>query len=163
MLTRRRAICGAGCLLLPLHAMAQDAADDPPPALKAAVAAYVDAWNSRDTARLGALIADDVEWVFIYTSVIRRGRQAVMDYAATAISVYAVDLRVFRVKASGDEAIALLRGRFNEYPLRDGKYTRVWERDVLFTRWRQEAGGWRLAFMNENATQSAELAKAAGL
>lgn len=145
--------------LMPAAGSAQDGSE---PALRAAFAAYLQAWNARDAGAIAAVMTEDVEWVSLYSQG-RAGRGSVVDYIKTAMPLYALDVAITRVRLEGGAATVLFSGRFLEFPYANGKYTRVWNRDVLLSRWRFSDGHWRITYLNENAGQSAELAKKAGL
>lgn len=162
-MARSRRATLAALVALSLAGAGARAQGSPEAALRQAVAGYLDAWNSKQPDRLRPLLVPDVNWVALYEQP-KNDRESVLVYAQNAMNLYALNLAVSRIKLrdNGTSASVLLKGQFMEFPFKDGKYTRVWDRGAILTRWRLDGGRWLIAYMNENANLSGALEKTEG-
>ena len=111
------------------------------------------------------MLATDVHWVFLPGSISKRSRDIVATYGSQVVQLFDVDFSVRRIKLHDNNTRATLTvgGQQRELPVRDGKYARIWDRELLLARWRLEDTHWRLYYWNDNTFESAALAKEEGL
>jgi hypothetical protein len=148
----------------PLAARAQGTPAESEAAVRQALAQFLAAWNRHDIAAWSEMLAIDVHWVFPNSNS-KRSRNVVATYGSQRLRIYDVDFSVRRIKLHDNETRATLTlgGQQRELPVRDGKYARIWDRELLLTRWRLEDAHWRLYYWNDNTFESAALAKEEGL
>jgi ketosteroid isomerase-like protein len=148
----------------PLAARAQGTPAESEAAVRQALAQFLAAWNQHDFAAWSEMLATDVHWVFPNSNP-KRSRDVVATYGSQRMRIYDVDFSVRRIKLHDNETRATLTlgGQERELPVRDGKYVRIWNRELLLTRWRIEDAHWRLHYWNDNTFESAALAKEEGL
>lgn len=145
-------------------ARAQGTPPESETAVRQALSQFLAAWNRHDLAAWSEMLALDVHWVFPNLNS-KRSRDVVVTYGSQRMRIYDVDFSVRRIKLHDNETRATLTlgGQERELPVRDGKYVRVWNRELLLTRWRLEDKHWRLHYWNDNTVESAALAKEEGL
>jgi ketosteroid isomerase-like protein len=147
-----------------LPARAQGTPAESEAAVRLALAQFLAAWNRHDLAAWSEMLATDVHWVFPNSNS-KRSRDVVATYGSHRMLIYDFDFSVLRIKFHDNETRATLTlgGQQRELPVRDGKYVRIWNRELLLTRWRLEDAHWRLYYWNDNPFESAALAKEEGL
>jgi ketosteroid isomerase-like protein len=148
----------------PMAARAQGTPAESEAAVRRALAQFLAAWNRHDLAAWSEMLSTDVHWVFPNSNS-KRSRDVVATYGSQRMRIYDVDFSVRRIKLHDNDTRATLTlgGQERELPVRDGKYVRIWNRDLLLTRWRLEDAHWRLYYWNDNTFESAALAKEEGL
>ena len=148
----------------PLAARAQGAPAESEAAVRQALAQFLAAWNRHDLAAWSEMLAIDVHWVFPNSNS-KRSRDVVATFASLRMQIFDVDYSVRRIKLHDNNTRATLTvgGQQRELPVRDGKYARIWDRELLLARWRLEDTHWRLYYWNDNTFESAALAKEEGL
>jgi hypothetical protein len=148
----------------PMAARAQGTPAESEAAVRQALAQFLAAWNRHDFAAWSEMLAIDVHWVFPNSNS-KRSRDVVATYGSQRMRIYDVDYSVRRIKLHDNDTRATLTvgGQERELPVRDGKYVRIWSRELLLTRWRLEDAHWRLYYWNDNTFESAALAKEEGL
>ena len=131
-------------------------------ALRKRVAEYLSTWSRRDVAAWVQLHTDDVHYVDYYL-LERRGRDAIAIYFPSFMALYDLDLAVVRMRVDGEKAYVVLRSRYSELPMRDGKYVRVSDREPVLSHWRKDGGIWRIDEFVDNIKVASERMKAEGL
>jgi ketosteroid isomerase-like protein len=128
------------------------------------LAQFLAAWNRHDVAAWSEMLAIDVHWVFPNSNS-KRSRDVVATYGSQRMQIYDLEYSVRRIKLHDNDTRASLTvgGQQRELPVRDGKYVRIWDRELLLTRWRLEDAHWRLYYWNDNTFESAALAKEEGI
>jgi hypothetical protein len=147
-------------LCFPQLSHAQAASAEAESALRKTIAAFFFAWNSHGKNAWAEFLAQDIQWVFPNANL-KKTRESVLTYGSINIRRYDVNFEVTKIKLydEGTRATVLLRGQSFELPVRDGKYTRVWNRDLQLSRWRLEGSAWYLFCMNEDVVQATDLAR----
>ena len=148
----------------PVAARAQGTPAESEAAVRRALAQFLAAWNRHDVAAWSEMLAIDVHWVFP-SSISKRSRDVVATYGSQRMQIYDLEYSVRRIKLHDNDTHATLTvgGQQRELPVRDGKYVRIWDRELLLTRWRLEDAHWRLYYWNDNTFESAALAKEEGI
>lgn len=153
------------CLFIVIGAALPALAHAEPPdekALRERVAQYMATWSRRDVASWVQLHTDDVHYVDVYLFE-RRGRDAIATYFPSVMALYDLDLTVVRMRVDGEKALVVLRSRYSELPMRDGKYVRVLDREPVLSHWRKDGGIWRVDEFIDSTTVASERMKAEGL
>lgn len=148
----------------PVAARAQGTPAESEAAVRRALAQFLAAWNRHDVAAWSEMLAIDVHWVFPNSNS-KRSRDVVATYGSQRMQIYDLEYSVRRIKLHDNDTRASLTvgGQQRELPVRDGKYVRIWDRELLLTRWRLEDAHWRLYYWNDNTFESAALAKEEGI
>lgn len=163
MPTRRKTLLYAFALA-PGLASGQSAQASPESQLRSSVDAYLAAWGRRDGDALLQLHTQDTFYIDPYLNE-KKGREQLAGYIRVMVAMYDLRLDIERivVRPNGKQAVIILRERYGELPLKDGRYVRDLDRSPIFSRWRFDDGAWRIEQYIDSTTRSAEFMKAEGM
>lgn len=161
---QRRTVLASILSMAPLVVMAQSQQSASEAALRTTVAQYFATWNRHDAQAWSEFLTNDVQWV-VSNVVTQQTRESAVAYGAIRVKMYDVDFAISHIKLYDNDtrATVTVRGRNLELPVRDGKYARVWERDLLLSRWRLDGDKWRVYYWNDYVFGATALAKEEGI
>lgn len=107
---------------------------------------FISAWNARDSDKVIALMADDVQ--FLQGEVVYRGKPEVSDKWVRETMGTIADLKIYPVSADTDSRIAYEAGTFSTdvLPAGPGEPRGVGEGNFMLLWKKGEDGSWKLSY-----------------
>jgi len=137
-----------------LAATTTPAAADAEAAVRAALQRCVAGWNGHEPKTFGDCLTDDVWFSEADDSYYKRfvGRDKVLGMFDYNIRNSDLQWEVVRIKPLADGSVAVqLKQRIGILPLKDGKYTMVFDSDPSLARLRRDEGVWKVHFFTSDS------------
>ena len=133
--------------------------------LRDAVALYVAAWNRHDVSAWESLLTEDIwyaEAIDYYQRM--KGRSAVLAFYGDLVKTTDLKWEIQKIKLMPDgTATVVVKHHALILPKTGDKYSSTFVSDPTVTRWRNEAGKWRMYFYTSHKGSALDAMKKDGI